>query len=419
MNLNAKQLQAFESISYFLRNRVHSNIFTLRGFAGTGKTYMLKALCKEFGSNCFVFSATTNKATKVLRKNLSEYDAKCKTIYSLLGIRMKQQEDRLVLEFPPLPVPLGSHVAIIVDEASMINKELLAYIVRIGLHVKWIFVGDPAQLPPIGESLSGVWKFKGAFLTEVMRNGDYLLDFATMLRKHVMKYPVKQELCLGSSHGPEKGVWKYKNTKFVSNIEAAASKGLFTAVDNTKAVAWRNKTVSTLNSLVRNVIFKSEDLRESNYLVGDRILVAEPVEMGKYIIANVDDEGTVTKVTIGPHIYHKDLTCYFITVKFDEGRSIELRVVHEQSEDDLQDRLNNLSADARADRSKWRNFWALKNDFHRIRHSYALTTHRAQGSTFVNTFIDSEDVLANSNSLEALRCLYVGATRPTHRLILK
>lgn len=421
MNLNAEQQEAFERLSYFLRHRTDSNFFKLSGFAGTGKTFMLNALCREFGANCFAFTATTNKSTKILRKNLSAFDARCKTIYSLLGIRMTQQEDRLMLEFPQRPAVLTQYVAVVVDEAGMVNKELLKYIMNIsGMHIKWIFVGDPAQLPPIGEKKSGVWKFDGAFLTKVMRNDDYLLSFATHIRTHITKFPRSSPLVLASSHDKfGKGVWKFRNTKFLDTIENAASKGLFSEVDNTKAISWRNRNVDGLNGLIRRTIFKSEELRDSMYLVGDRIMVAEPVEMGKMILANIDDEGTVTKVTVGPHTYHTDITCYFITVKFDEGRAIELRVVHERSEDDLQYRLNVLAAEARADRSKWKNFWSLKNDFHRVRYSYAITAHRSQGSTYQNVFLDSEDILANSNSLEALQCLYVAATRPTTKLILK
>lgn len=417
--LNSDQSKALREISKFLT--LGTGCYTLQGYAGTGKTHMLRYLCKEFGSSAFAFTATTNKATKVLAKSLSEYTVPCRTIYSLLGIKMTQNEDKLVLEFPSRrPVLNGNEFkAIVVDEAGMINQELLSYIRANYPTTRWIFVGDPAQLPPVGEPLSGVWAFPGHTLTKVMRNGDHLLDFATDLRKQIVGYPKHSNSELRIAHSVDRGVWTTSNQKFIAGIERAAASGLFTKVDNTKIIAWRNRTVSAYNSTVRAAIFAAEDLRQSSYLVGDRIMVAEPIESNGYIVATIDDEGTITHVDVAPHRDYRNITCYHLTVKFDLGQVLNLSVVHDYSEDALEQMLATLAAEARAVRSKWRDFWNVKKTFHKVRFSYAITAHRSQGSSYTNVFADLSDITANGDRLESLKCLYVATTRPTHKLILK
>lgn len=417
--LNGDQSKALREISKFLT--LGTGCYTLQGYAGTGKTHMLRYLCKEFGSSAFAFTATTNKATKVLAKSLSEYTVPCRTIYSLLGIKMTQNEDKLVLEFPSRRPVLGGNEfkAIVVDEAGMMNQELLSYIRANYPTTRWIFVGDPAQLPPVGEPLSGVWTFPGHTLTKVMRNGDHLLDFATDLRKQIVGFPRHSGSDLRVGHSVDRGVWRTNNQKFLAGIERAAAAGLFTQVDNTKIIAWRNRTVSAYNSTVRASVFSERELQESSYLVGDRIMVAEPVESNGYVVATIDDEGTITHVNIAPHRDFKNITCYHLTVKFDLGQVLNLTVVHDYSEYVLEQMLARLAGEARAVRSKWKDFWNVRKAFHRVRFSYAITAHRSQGSSYENVFTDMSDILANSDSLEALKCLYVACTRSTRKLILK
>lgn len=418
--LNSGQDKALTRLSSFLNPACRERFFTLKGFAGTGKTFMLRALCEQFGSSSFVFSATTNQAAKELTKNLADYGIRAKTIFSILGIRMDQDQDRLVLKFPPKPTPVRRCLAVVVDEAGTMNIELVDYITKLpGFVLKWIFVGDPAQLPPVGEPISKVWGLatSKALLTQVMRNGDHILDLATHIRRHVVRYPYDKPLRLRSSHTSSSGVWKYSYSRFLDNIGIAAERGLFQIPSSTKLVAWRNKTVDEYNNYIRSCIFGND--AESPFLVSDRLMIASPVEVGGHIIANIDEEGTVTSVKEDYHTYHPDINCYYISLNIDDRASpLELRVVHPSSAELLFTRLSDLAATARSDNSKWRNFWALKNDFHSVRYGYAFTSHRAQGSTLINTFLDTTDVLANKDRQTALRSLYVGSSRPTTVLAL-
>jgi hypothetical protein len=78
----------------------------------------------------------------------------------------------------------------------------------------------------------------------------------------------------------------------------------------------------------------------------------------------------------------------------------------------LNNRLNELSMEAKSGKKyKWREFWELKEAFHDIKHAYAITSHMSQGSSYLITFIDLEDIMLNRNRSEAFRSLYVAATR--------
>jgi hypothetical protein len=47
---------------------------------------------------------------------------------------------------------------------------------------------------------------------------------------------------------------------------------------------------------------------------------------------------------------------------------------------------------------------------------YSITTHKAQGSTFNNVFIDADDILTNTNLTEAKRCIYTALTRASNEI---
>lgn len=238
ISLNPDQEKAFQLISNFLSQNTEY-FFVLKGYAGTGKTYLMKALSKLLDRGGFVYCAPTNKATKVLRKTLGKASFNCKTIYSLLGIRMVADNEFLTLEFPNRPVDIRLWKLVILDEASMINKELLDYIIIQSkiFRVKFLFIGDPAQLPPIEEKESLVWTLacKEFTLDKVMRFDNELLVTATHIRKQIQKYP-KGQVTLKSMHSANEGVWKFNREGWVKNVKRAAMAGLFSQIDHTTTV---------------------------------------------------------------------------------------------------------------------------------------------------------------------------------------
>lgn len=421
LGLKGQQVDAYNGILSFLAPRFHDQekFFLMDGGAGTGKTFVVGKVNDQVGRFGSVYCGPTNKSTKVLQSTIGQHGT-CKTIYSLLGIKMAAEEDRLVLQFPRVPVDLSGYSRVFIDEASMLNKTLIEYVLERSKYytTKWVLIGDKYQLPPVGEEESPVWgmKCKRVSLTEVQRYDNEILNFATMVRRQVERYP-RVRLKFKSDHSGSEGVWKYNRGGFMKQINRAAQMGLFSQIDNTKAVAWRNRTVTELNEFIRFSIFGKE--ADANpWIIGDRICIGEPVQRFGKIIANIDDEGTIIEVASNYHSDYKDLNCFHVVVQIDSGPAVQLEILHPNSEAKFKRMLTSLADDAKRDKSKWRYFWELKNSFHVVRYSYAMTAHRVQGSTYTNVFLDTADVMANSNSFEALRCLYVGSTRATTKLIL-
>lgn len=168
------------SLERFLDGKTES-VFLLKGYAGTGKTFITKGLTEYFraiGRN-YVLAAPTGKASKVIAsKTKSPAYTIHKTIYSFKDIAEYRDDDTDGTEtfkfYAELAVnSLSADTVYIVDEASMIpdvyqeaeffrfgTGYLLADFLKfVNLdhndHTKKvIFIGDDAQLPPVGMNFS-------------------------------------------------------------------------------------------------------------------------------------------------------------------------------------------------------------------------------------------------------------------------
>lgn len=414
--LNAEQTEALDKMLAFTKSS--DLFFLLQGYAGTGKTFTLRAFLDEFQGRV-IFTAPTNKATRVLRETLKEdnFQPECKTIYSLLGLRMEANGEVKELAEPDEPIDLTQYKVVIVDEGSMINQTLFKWIELTAkdFQLKFIFLADFAQLPPIGEVSSRVTTIpNGAYLTKVMRYDNQILQLATDLRSK-LSHPAPS-VKIETNNADGEGVWNLSKADFMKRILDSAEAGEFSRVNGTKALAWRNATVDELNRAIRQRIFP---LVRDTWCADDRIIITEPAKnLDDDIIAHTDDEAKVDSVSVSTHPMYSQYKIWSLAVTTDDNRKIMLNVLHEDSAAHFQADLTSLSARARTERRLWREFWRLKEAFHSVRHGYAITVHRSQGSTYETVFVDYRDILLNRNRKEAFQCLYVACTRPKKRLFL-
>lgn len=393
--------------------------FVLAGSAGTGKTFLMQQFLREHKGRV-VFTAPTNKATKVLARTLkaADYTPECKTIYSLLGLQLAANGEVKVLAVPDEPVDLSRFSLVVVDEGSMINSQLTAIIRKAAADFKTpvLFLGDPAQLPPVGEVESPIWEIKNrAQLYRVMRHDNQILTLAQRLRERVEK-PLGS-IKIDSDNDGIEGVWRASQIDFECSIVEHAERGDFNRPDFCKVVAWRNVTVDSYNALVRKAIWGSESLRP--WLVDDRVIFTAPAKnLEDEIIATTDDEGTVIRAEETWHPVWQEFKIWNVQVQIDGGQLVTARVLHPECRMVFERKAEEMAAAARADKRKWKSFWEFKEAFHGLRHGYAITAHRAQGSTYDTTFVDWRDVMLNRDRAEAFRCLYVACTRSRKRLVL-
>ena len=199
MTLTDQQQQVLDAIKEFLDSNI--SVFILKGYAGTGKTTMIREIIEEIRKREKkpLLMAPTGRAARVLEsKNSWAANTIHRCIYELDTIETKEGSDDIRFIFPLKNSEDEANDRIcIVDESSMIGtrevqnelfefgtgsllNDLLTFVApnRGG---KIIFVGDPMQLPPIGDSVSNALdekyfesiglKTMVAELTDVVRQG--------------------------------------------------------------------------------------------------------------------------------------------------------------------------------------------------------------------------------------------------------
>ena len=416
--LTQEQHTAVNALLEFLADPDPSNVFfTLRGYAGTGKTFCVQEIISRASTSHakFAFTAPTNKATKVLRAVAGEA---C-TIYALLGLRIDKSGELKQLVAGKEPPDLSEYTAIFIDEGSMISStlfKLLKVKADIG-GIKIVFLGDAAQLPPVGEAESPIWTQveSGASLTTVMRYDNQILKLATDLRNRMT------DLCpsvvIKSDHSLDEGVWKMAKQDFKRSIYETASQGGFADGEQSKVIAWRNVRVEEYNHLIRRAIYgATAELHP--YLPGDRIVAAGPCLRGDEPLMTTDEEALVESAVACPHPLAPKYQAIELQVRTETNKVVRLLVIHPDSVTKFENDAQELAHKARQEGRLWKKFWEHKELFHEVKHAYALTAHRSQGSTYQNVWVDYQDILMNRNRKEAFQCLYVACTRPVKQLRL-
>ena len=147
-------------LSAFLLSQKENPTYILRGYAGTGKTTLVKALVKtlpKIGMK-YVLMAPTGRAAKVLSSYTGQNASTIhRRIYQAKpmpdgSIRVARAENK------------STNTLFIVDEASMIGEQkefggssllddLLSYVFS-GENCRLLLIGDTAQLPPVESSES-------------------------------------------------------------------------------------------------------------------------------------------------------------------------------------------------------------------------------------------------------------------------
>tara|TARA_R110001583_G_scaffold191541_1_gene356821 strand:+ start:7633 stop:10455 length:2823 start_codon:yes stop_codon:yes gene_type:complete len=179
-SLTDGQTELVNSLERFLDGSTES-VFLLKGYAGTGKTFITKGLTEYFRAigRSYILAAPTGKASKVIAsKTKSPAYTIHKTIYSFSDMAEYRDDDTDGTETFKFYADLAvnghsADTVYIVDEASMVSDVyqeaeffrfgtgyLLADFLKfVNLdhndhRKKVIFIGDDAQLPPIGMNFS-------------------------------------------------------------------------------------------------------------------------------------------------------------------------------------------------------------------------------------------------------------------------
>jgi exodeoxyribonuclease V len=117
-------------------------VFRLFGYAGTGKTTLVKHIAEGFDGKV-LFAAFTGKAAMVMRHKGCQGAS---TIHSLIYRPIESETEMPTFELWD-DAPAAQAKLIVIDECSMVDAELGRDLMSFGAPL--LVLGDPAQLPPI------------------------------------------------------------------------------------------------------------------------------------------------------------------------------------------------------------------------------------------------------------------------------
>ena len=442
-NPTSCQDKFFHALSEFMVEKGGADIFLINGYAGTGKTssvFSLIAMMEEFGLN-YVLLAPTGRAAKVL----SGYTGK--KAYTIHKQIYRQKSLKEGVGHFILDLNKNSDTIFIVDEASLISSgynesaifgsgnlldDLVMY-VRSNSGNRLLLIGDSAQLPPVGETiskaldidaLSGYGTIKSAVLSSVVRQaqGSGILYNATILRQ--MIEADDRDFPKFKTDGFD-DVFRITGSELIEKLsDSFDSFGM----DETLVVCRSNRQANRYNMGIRSkLLYREEQINR-----GDKVMVVkncyqflEDVE-GLDFIANGD---VAELVRISNYEERYGLNFAQATLKFPDYNDIEI------SGKVILDTLSSESANLGAEQSKalffavYEDYDNIKNKRKRvaavredkyynalqIKYSNAITVHKSQGGQWKNVYIDNP-FYKGEITTEDLKWLYTAITRAVDRV---
>lgn len=333
MNLDETQLGA-------VRHAVSSRFSVITGGAGTGKTTIIKTIADELeaGGKRVNLCAFAGKAAARLKEATSRETS---TIHRMLGY----MGTRFTLESL-------KGKSVIVDEASMVDSELMAEIIKREPD-RLVLVGDAAQLPPVGKGqpfhdIIALRPDVVYELTKCYRNSEAVFKAATAIRNGA---PVLDH------DESENEKWRILNTGNEDATHAAIIEQVkrgWLDFDKDVILCPRNgspemlASVDSLNTDIANLLLPRKP--HERFVPGDRVMNTKNMPdldiwngtTGKVLAVNVDGG---------------------MSVKLDEPvidwtRSSQGTIIHK-------DQVS-----------------VTKTEAKEFKLAYALTTHKSQGSQY-------------------------------------
>ncbi|MDL2213256.1 DEAD/DEAH box helicase [Bacteroides sp. OttesenSCG-928-E20] len=461
------QERAFLKMMSFV-DAPNKRVFILKGYAGTGKTTLMKLLVEELRklNKRFHLLASTGRAAKVL-SNIT--DSEATTVHGLIYTfhDLNQDLEQLVSERERTGIDKSEQLLLnfklntvdritdtskciyIIDEASMISDKvdnnatqaafgsgrLLKDLLDYDTEGKFIFVGDICQLPPIIQNISPALSVdyfrknhqmdaEEVELTDIVRqqSGNDIVMASKKIRDLYFKCPD-----IKWAQFPLK---KYQHIHLfpdqMSLIRSYKERIKKNGYANATLICRSNKSCDVLTDMLR----PSFGLHSSRLQKGDLLLITQ----NNLISGFMNGDLVTVEEIIEERIVRANLT--FVQVKV---KDLNSERVYSQLliEDILNGAQTNLTASQQSElyidfflRMRKKGIKQrselfkenMMNDVYlnalRAVYGYALTCHKAQGGEWDHVYLDIPRKIAFNPKQEVYQWLYTAMTRAKTELYL-
>ena len=437
------QLKLFLLFDRFLKEGGPDTLL-IKGYAGTGKTSIISALVNilPLFNYKFMLLAPTGRAAKVL----SSYSKrKAFTIHKII-YKLVQNKNTGEFRFKRVK-NYRKNTIFFVDEASMIYddqqfgkkgllKDLTDFVFEDSSN-KIVFIGDTAQLPPVGQEYSGALdkenlelryglEINDHELKEVVRQEQQsgILINATELREKIDLEEFEIKLNTRSY----RDIFRMQSDKMEDGIRYAYQKF---GIEDSIIICLSNKQANMYNQFIRrNILFFENEIDAGDYIMivkNNYYWIDEGSKAG--FLAN-GDFAEVLKISNTEERYgfrFADLSLRL--VDYPDHPHIDAKVIlntlHEPtpslSNEDNQKLYECVSNEYEGITKKEFNQAMADDPFLnalQIKFTYAITCHKSQGGQWPVVFLDQGYLRNDSIDISFLRWLYTGITRATKELYL-
>lgn len=405
ITLTQGQAAAMDAFMAFLLDPT-GHAFVLAGYAGTGKSTLVKHLLDsipnimktihmvdpKFRNLAVELTATTNKAADVLRQMVDQPVA---TIHSFLGLGVSKNYTTGKTSLADRQRKDIRNTLLFIDEASFVDSELLQWIFIKCKHCKVVFIGDPAQLSPVKYSNTPVFSagFPTAQLTEVMRQaaGNPIIDLATKFRETVSTGQFFNFVPDGVK------IKHLKGDAFREELEKEFLDPSWT-YSQSKVLAWTNKRVQDYNNYISERNKTTSVILEGDFCINNKHLAVSGMKLATDAMVYISRvHGPMTMLGIqGLSVEVDHRVSVFVP---DDWKEVQKKILIWRKTQEY----SNI-----AQTEQWADLRAM----------YACTVNKSQGSTFNKVFIDLSDIAKCNNGNTIARMLYVAVSRARHEVIL-
>jgi len=446
------QKTVLEKIARFLTEswKEPNSLFILKGYAGTGKTTIVSSLVNVLPKlqRKSALMAPTGRAAKVLAAYAQR---PANTIHRKIYFARTTKEGVIALK---LQQNLHKQTLFIVDEASMIQHSSISETSLFGARnllddlfefvfsgegCRMMFIGDTAQLPPVGlehspaldnEYLSKAYNLliDTHELTEVVRqekNSGILLN-ATAVRNQIIRQEWGLPLFTTDFHAD---VIRLSGPDLEDALNSAYSGS---GKENNVVVCRSNKRANIFNKEIRRrILFLEEEINTGDFMMvvkNNYFWLPEGSCAGFIANGDIVELLRIRKIEELYGFRFADVTIRFIDYPEEKDLDVIILLDTLQSESPALSSVDNnrlfqevmkdyeelSSRRSRIEKVKVNPYFnALQ-----VKFSYALTCHKTQGGQWDTVFVDQGYLNEKMMNLEYLRWLYTALTRATKKLYL-